>query len=124
MTIESKLDILMSRYVRMRDVKATGYCITCGKPINYNGCDAGHWIPRGIMATRWHEDNVHAQCVTCNRFGGVTTKMYRERLMVKIGKQKVRELEKLKRTFKKYTRDELVAIGSELEKKIKGLLNE
>lgn len=32
---------------------------------------AGHFIPRGCRTTRWHEQNVHAQCCGCNtyRFG-------------------------------------------------------
>lgn len=30
--------------------------------------DAGHFITRDNMATRWEEENVNAQCQKCNRF--------------------------------------------------------
>jgi hypothetical protein len=30
--------------------------------------NAGHFVPRGRMGTRFDEKNVHIQCVYCNRF--------------------------------------------------------
>ena len=32
--------------------------------------DAGHFVTRDNMGTRWEEENVNAQCPHCNRFKG------------------------------------------------------
>jgi hypothetical protein len=38
--------------------------------------DAGHYMPRQDLATRWDERNVHLQCKKCNGFrGGEPEKM-------------------------------------------------
>lgn len=61
-----KLDVKFSIFIRRRD-EGQG-CISCGKSIAFSTCDAGHYITRGNMATRFNEKNVNAQCRDCNRF--------------------------------------------------------
>ena len=67
--LKGKLDRLFSEYIRRRDADA-GYCrcVTCGKVQHWKEMDAGHFVPRDRIATRWDERNVHAQCRECNRF--------------------------------------------------------
>lgn len=65
-----------SKYIRLRDaVLTTGStdyckCFTCGTVHHIKEMDAGHWIPRNRLATFMHEQNVHGQCHSCNRFRG------------------------------------------------------
>lgn len=65
-----KLDDVFSQFIRLRDSDNNGVCkcITCGQFDHWQSCDAGHFITRDNMATRWDEENVHAQCQKCNRF--------------------------------------------------------
>jgi 5-methylcytosine-specific restriction endonuclease McrA len=65
-----KLDESFSLYVRLRDSDDKGICkcITCNTPHHYLMMDAGHFVTRDNMATRWEEENVNAQCQSCNRF--------------------------------------------------------
>lgn len=68
---KNKIDKPFHEYIRRRDAdNSTGYCkcITCNKPIHFTESDAGHFIGRQHLATRWNENNVHAQCRKCNRF--------------------------------------------------------
>lgn len=68
---KTKIDKPFHEYIRRRDAdNSTGYCscITCNKPIHFTESDAGHFIGRQHLATRWNENNVHAQCRKCNRF--------------------------------------------------------
>jgi hypothetical protein len=64
------LDRWFSKFIRLRDSDQNGYCrcITCGRFASWKNMDAGHFISREKMATRYDEMNVHAQCQQCNRF--------------------------------------------------------
>jgi hypothetical protein len=65
--LKKKLDIVFSKYIRLRD--KGNPCITCGKPWNDN-FQCGHLFSRRHLATRWHEMNANAQCPGCNMFEG------------------------------------------------------
>ena len=68
---KTKIDKPFHEYIRRRDAdNDSGYCkcISCQKPIHFTESDAGHFIGRGALATRYDEQNVHAQCRKCNRF--------------------------------------------------------
>jgi|TARA_B100001093_G_scaffold341913_1_gene326761 hypothetical protein len=69
-TLINKLDRIFSEYIRKRDADKKGYvtCITSKKKYHYTEVDAGHFISRKEMATRWHEDNVYAQSRYDNRY--------------------------------------------------------
>ena len=80
-SLVKKLDKIFSIYIRLRDRIDGKYCkcVTCGKIIPWKskkqgrtflvrGADAGHFMIRGRWNTRWHEKNVHAQCVRCNHW--------------------------------------------------------
>lgn len=66
----AKLDTIFSEWVRLRDSDEQGICkcITCGDFKHWRSMDAGHFITRENMGTRWEEPNVNAQCPHCNRF--------------------------------------------------------
>ncbi len=69
---KKKLDIVFSQFVRLRDSNDDGYgsCYTCGRIRFWKSADAGHFITRGKLSTRWHEQNVRLQCKQCNMTGG------------------------------------------------------
>jgi hypothetical protein len=66
----AKLDAVFSEFIRLRDADKNGICkcITCGKFDHYTKMDAGHFVQRDCMGTRWAEENVNSQCPHCNRF--------------------------------------------------------
>lgn len=66
----AKLDTIFSEFIRLRDCDKNGVCkcITCGGLSHWRQMDAGHFITRENMGTRWEEENVHSQCPSCNRF--------------------------------------------------------
>jgi hypothetical protein len=69
-----KLDEVFSEWVRLRDCDNEGMCkcITCGHPFHWRAGDAGHFIDRDQMGTRYEEPNVNAQCRKCNRFESIS----------------------------------------------------
>jgi hypothetical protein len=64
------LDTIFSEFIRLRDSDKNGICkcITSGEYFHWRDCDAGHFITRENMATRWDEENVNAQGRGDNRF--------------------------------------------------------
>lgn len=103
-----RLDIEFSVYIRMRDCPDNnGRCISCGNPITFETCDAGHFIPRIHMTTRFDERNVNAQCRHCNRCLDGNEDEYRRGLTVKYGNDTIDELESLKRQTMKFSQSEL-----------------
>lgn len=69
--LKKALDREFSLFIRLRDCdgkNGIGNCISCGSPIQWNNCDAGHFISRNRLSTRYNERNVNAQCKKCNRF--------------------------------------------------------
>lgn len=66
----NKLDAVFSEFIRLRDSDENGICrcITSGEFFHWKSCDAGHFITRDNMATRWEEKNVNAQGRQDNRF--------------------------------------------------------
>jgi hypothetical protein len=65
-----KLDEFFSLFIRMRASDESGYaeCFTCGVTKRWREGDAGHFMGRGAMNTRWDETNVQFQCKKCNIF--------------------------------------------------------
>jgi len=64
------LDRVFSEYVRLRLTDKNGFveCVTCGRLLHWQACDAGHYASRRFLGTRWDTRNVWPQCQKCNRF--------------------------------------------------------
>lgn len=67
---KKRLDDIFSKYIRLRDTDDSGYgqCISSGKFIHYSEADAGHFMSRRFLSTRWNERNVNLQGRHANRF--------------------------------------------------------
>jgi hypothetical protein len=65
-----KLDKIFSIYIRIRKTDDSGYgnCYTCGSNVFWKECDAGHFMSRACIKTRWDILNVQMQCKRCNGF--------------------------------------------------------
>tara|TARA_R110000765_G_scaffold327674_1_gene418767 strand:- start:89 stop:472 length:384 start_codon:yes stop_codon:yes gene_type:complete len=64
-----KLDTVFSLYIRLKNSKeGIGTCVTCEKQDHWKNLQAGHFQSRKHYNTRWDEDNVQIQCVSCNVF--------------------------------------------------------
>lgn len=65
-----KLDSVFSQYIRLRATDEAGFgnCWTCHARRHWSEVDAGHFMSRACMITRWDEQNVQFQCKRCNGF--------------------------------------------------------
>ena len=85
----------VNQWVKFRD-RDQG-CISCGaRPEQKRGgtVDAGHYRSRGAAGhLRFNTNNIHAQCVKCNRHLSGNVVEYRINLIRRIGEDKVQQLE-------------------------------
>lgn len=90
-----RLDRLTSVLVRLRDKR----CVTCGRPLMFKQREAGHYIPREVMETRWDFFNVHTQCHICNVAKGGNLTTYRRHIIRLYGPE---THERLQAALKRY----------------------
>ncbi len=72
--LDGKLWKIFSEYIRRRDAKLfsgedIGKCITCSHADHWKYMDAGHFISRRHLSTKFSEKNNNLQCKGCNGFG-------------------------------------------------------
>jgi len=106
--LKAKLDTVFSMFIRLRDTEGgAGQCITCSKRLTYEQGQAGHWISRSYLSTRWDERNVHLQCPADNLYRKGAPAEYAVALVQKYGEGILQELVDLKRETRKFSRTEL-----------------
>lgn len=128
--------IWFNKFIRMRDAGLD--CPSCYRTIEAiegndgwkpgGAWDCGHYLTRGAYPElRFHEDNAHRQCKSCNAGSGKYThksktvgEIYRVKLIAKIGLDKVEWLEGPHEPAK-YTIDDLKEIIATYKAKCKEL---
>ena len=114
-------------YVRVKAADRDGIvsCVTCGKRSHYkDGMQGGHFIKRKWVSTKLMEENVHPQCVYCNKYLEGNYIPYTLFMQDTYGRDFVEKLEVLKHETKKYYRNEVEEIIRELKSKTKQLQEE
>lgn len=117
-----KLDRIFSRYIRLRDCDENGFgkCISCGR---FRKLQAGHWIKRQHMSTRFSEVNVSGQCSYCNHWLHGNEVEYEQALIKKYGQGAVNKLLAAKRITAHYGHFEYDTMIAEFQQKTKILLH-
>lgn len=134
--LTKKAQRAFNAFIRKRDEGRA--CISCGRTNDEanstdgwkigGAWDCGHYLTRGgFPELRFEELNAHKQCKTCNgcsnhyaKKSRLVSERYRERLIKKIGLDKVEWLEGPHEP-KKYTIEELKEIEQEYKRKLKEL---
>ena len=118
-----KLDKVFALYIRLRDAMPSGYvrCISCGRIKPFEEVDCGHFHGRMNMATRFDEDNCHAECRFCNRMSADHLIKYRENLIKKIGQKKVDWLNVKAHSTKHFLDSELESMIEHYTREVKKL---
>ena len=117
-----KVAVRLQLLRRMEDADSEGYgnCISCGVSVHYKEGNGGHYKSRGKVATKLDERNINLQCVSCNGFpDGETGRRYAAALDIKYGVGTADDIEGLSRFSRKYNRDELAVLLSEINQRIK-----
>jgi hypothetical protein len=105
------------QYIRKRDEGKP--CISCNAPYK-SDFDAGHFYPAGkFTALKFDLNNIHGQCIQCNRYKEGNFEMYSLSLPNRIGIQAYQKLVKRAETsikhVKKWNREELKQIQKHIK---------
>ena len=125
-TLKNKLDRAFSEFIRLRDSDKNGYgrCISCGKIVFWKESDAGHYVNRQHMGTRFSERNVNLQCRSCNRFDEGNNIGYTRGLISKYGMKVITDLEVKKHTVSKMTAFDYEVLIEHYKKEVSKLKKE
>lgn len=87
--LEKELDAIFSLYIRMKNASESGYCVcyTCNSPGLIKDMQCGHLLSRAKKATRFDEENVRVQCVSCNIFRRGNYDVFHPKIIMEIGHQ-------------------------------------
>ena len=112
--------------MRLRDSDSKGICecITCGKREHWTKVQAGHFISRKYIASRWMGINVFAQCAGCNMQSGGQQWLYSKALERMYGKGVCDEIFEIATTGKRPTNDKLKEWIEYYEAKVAAILAE
>ena len=90
------------RMVRKRDVEKYGTCISCGRSITFETCQAGHFMPAASCGRDLLFDplNVNAECSQCNAWDETHLLGYAENLDKRYGEGTALSLRKRKEAYK------------------------
>lgn len=89
-------DRVFSLYVRNRGANVGyNFCYTCLRTLSVDELQAGHFMARRFMNTRWHPLNVWSQCNDCNVGKHGNLKIYEQRLRTNYGDEAIEGLKDL-----------------------------
>lgn len=122
--LKAKAQEVVNKFVRLRDSENGRFtCISCQQNKDVSQMNAGHYLSMGHhQALRYNTYNLFGQCVFCNKHLHSNAINYRKNLVIKIGLEKVEELESIGSRPHKWDRYTLIHIIEEHKLKIKDLL--
>ena len=122
-SLKRTLDVIFSRYIRLRAANKNGYsaCVSCGSVKRWQDQQAGHFVSRVRLSTRWDEQNCATQCPRCNILLRGNPVGYARYLQDRYGSKIFVELEERSRRPVKFARFALEAMCDEYAEKLKAL---
>lgn len=103
-----RADTLFSLHIRNRGATyGYNHCFTCGVYLPVGDLQAGHFISRRFINTRWHPVNVWPQCNHCNVELGGNLEVYERKLIAQFSQDAVDGLWILAREGNRVTEAEI-----------------
>ena len=112
---------MFSQYIRLRvtDHRGMGECYTCGSGRHWGEVDAGHFISRACMSTRWNDEgNVQFQCKRCNGFRSGEQYLFAQHLDREHGEGTAEALLIASKKTRKFSREELESMYHHYKRRV------
>ena len=116
---------VFSMYIRLKYAgkKGNEICYTCGIVKNWKDMQAGHGFSGRGNSILFDERIVRPQCKRCNIFLRGNYDIFHAKLIKEYGKDFLNEINKLKKTIKKFTQSELRELYEHYKREVEKLLN-
>ena len=122
--LKKELDKWFILYIRLRYATPQGMvqCWTCNKTDHYKKMQAGHFMSRRHLSTRWHEHgNVQVQCPKCNLFNQGEQYAFGKLIDLRIKEGLADEIELLSKSTVKFMRHDYEELISKYKKEVKNV---
>lgn len=121
--LKKECDRLFSIMVRMKSSNKDGFCecYTCDTPKPWKEMQAGHFVSRVHLTTRWLEENVRTQCFMCNFWKNGNMDVFAKRLVDECGPGILTKLNHLRNTTTKMSRQNYLDLMRHLNEEIEQL---
>src|SRR3990167_7470073 len=122
--LKKDADKWCSLYVRKKEADENGMacCYTCDRRLEWKWLQAGHFISRGISASRYDtRRNIRVQCYGCNVWGRGQYHIYADKLLKELGTKEFKALLAVSRESYQFTRQELEEIIKTFKEKVANL---
>ena len=125
--LKKRLDAVFSLWTRVRFGLAFCHrigevrCVSCDVRKPVAEMQAGHFVSRSYLATRWHPENVAPQCVQCNIFKKGNLAAFAAWGVDRYGMDWPARMVSLSRVPTKFSRSDLEILIAEYEEKLKVL---
>ncbi len=119
-SLTKKAQRYFNTFIRTRDKGKP--CVSCGKKLP-SKFDAGHYFSSTHKNTTFNENNVHGQCVRCNRDLHGNLLNYQLGIQERIGADELIKLHEEAHKIRKFSREELkdiIELYKQKTKNIKG----
>jgi len=117
-SLTKKAQRYFNAFIRERDKGKP--CVSCGKKLG-SKFDAGHYFSSTHKNTTFDENNVHGQCVRCNRDLHGNLLNYQLGIQERIGASELIRLHEEAHKIRKFSREELKDIIELYKEKLKNL---
>ena len=120
---KSLLDAVFSRWTRLRFADGAGNvaCVCCGAVRHWKLQQAGHYVKRSHLATRWEPENVAVCCYRCNVLMSGNYPAYTVWGVDRYGMDWPARMVALSKTPTKFSRSDLESMILDYEEKLKAL---
>ena len=112
-----RLDTICSKVVRITgSTNGRNSCYTCGRYLPWKDLDCGHFISRRFISTRFDLNNMRPQCRHCNRDLHGNLDVYRQKLTLELGEDRIAELHR--KTYNKLDTFSIESMIPAMERKL------
>ena len=121
--LKRDLDAVFSRWTRLRFADAAGIatCCSCGLRASWRVLQAGHFVSRSYLATRFCPENTATQCVQCNIFKKGNLAAYAAWGVNRYGPDWPARMVSLSKETVKYSRSDLQMMIEDYESRLRQL---
>ena len=111
-----KLQLLVR--LKAADQNGNCKCVSCPAVKHWAEMQGGHYVGRGVNATKLLEENVHPQCRRCNLRATTSHVGYTLFMVETYGLNFIKVLREMMNESKRWKRSELLDLSSDFDKQI------
>lgn len=113
------VDLQLLVRLKAADESGNCTCVSCGSVRHWTEMQGGHYVGRGVIATKLLEENIHPQCRRCNIRATESHVGYALFMIEMYGVDFIKHLRKMMAEVKKWDRKEILRQHVDIKERIR-----